>query len=222
MDAIGNRTKDYYPWAKKVNPQYITANTQDANYNPLLASQRTRGELMNQISDPTTARYNMSYQPDLVSGFLQETQRNDSMNRQEQSRVNGYNTQMYNQSEAQNAQIDTDLYNKNTQTLVNRDSENRLRKNNIFHVLNNAVNNRTKETMLQMMYPQFRFDQVSGAPVFTQGLPDGSASPTQSQAPMTDEYRNFMIYKNLSPEEREMWDRLNKIDTTRRTVRTKE
>lgn len=222
LQALGNKSNDYYPWSAKVNPKYETANIQDANYNPLLASQRTRGELLNQISDPSTARYNMTYQPELINGFLQETQRNDQMNRQEQGRVNATNNQIYNSAQAQNAQIDTNLYDKNTQVRVNRDAENKLRENDIMHVINNAVSNRDKATMLKIMYPQFSYDDVMGTPIFMGGLPNGAASPTQGQQPLTDQMRNFQYYMQLSPEGREAYERINKIDTTRRTIRTTE
>ena len=164
----------------------------------------------------------MSYQPDLTTGFLQETQRTDQMNRQDQARVDGYNNQIYNSSEAQNAQIDTDLYNKNTQVRVNRDAERRLRQQDIMRTINNAVNNRDKATMLKIMYPQFQYDDILGTPIFTGGLPNGSPSPNINQVPQTANIQDFLYYSQLTPQQQAMWDRLNKVDTIRRTVRSSE
>jgi len=157
--AAANRPKTYFPWAEKVNPAYINPVFDTPDYNPYLASQATNNDLLQAVSDPNTARANASYQPNLIQGFIQENQRVKGNNLNTAMSTQQYNNQLYNNSQYQNAQIDTNLYDKTIASLEERDQAKQLYKNNLFGAANNMVNNRAKNQLLQLQYPQYSIDE---------------------------------------------------------------
>lgn len=158
-DAIGSKPKTYYPWAQKENPEYITPITDTPDYNAILSSQRTQGDLVNQISDASTARAIGSYQPNVIQGIKGETQRSRQFNIQQNQQAQFYNNQIKNRADSINAQIDTQLYDKNVLSNEQRDQSGSFWKNGIFEAANNMVNNRNQMQAFQVAMPQYTVDE---------------------------------------------------------------
>jgi len=180
--AAGNKPKTYYPWAQKTNPEYIDAITDTPDYNAILSSQRTQGDELNQISDASTARAVGSFQPGLIQGINQETQRSRQFNLQSKQQADFYNNQISNRSNAINAQIDTDLYNKNIMSREQSAIADKLWKDDMFSAANNGINNRNRMQMFQVQNPQFTVDEF-GNYVFNQNGAD-KLNQTKGQSPV--------------------------------------
>lgn len=200
-NAVGNKPKQYRPWAQKINPEYIDPVYDTTNYNPILSAQVSRGELLNQVSSPHAARYNMSYLPETIQGILQETARVHGNNLQIANNAEQMNTQIYNATDQYNIKVQEDLYNKNQMVNANYDTEKKLWKNDIFQTMNSAVNNRDRMTALQSQYPQFKFDPVTGATIFV-----GNNNPLSSSSPKTEWDMLMEKYNSIKdPEEKELF-----------------
>lgn len=159
LNAMTAPINTYYPWAAKPQGAFVNPQFDEPNYYPLQSANRTRMDVMNQSASPTTARAVGSYQPDMVNGIIQETARARGNNLQSYMQAQGANAQTANNISLQDAQIDTDLYNKTVMSKEQRDIAKRLKQQDVSAQGHNLVNNMMQMQYLQSMNPQYR---VSG------------------------------------------------------------
>ncbi|HEY4062325.1 MAG TPA: hypothetical protein VGM30_10515 [Puia sp.] len=159
LNAMASPVNTYYPWAAKPQAAYINPQFDEPNYYPIQSAQRQRMDMLNQVSNPTTARAVGSYQPDQISGIIQETQRARGNNMQAATNAQTFNAQTYDTLSGQNAQIDTGLYDKTVMSKEQRDIAEKLKMQDVQGAAHNMVNNMTEMQYRMAMNPQF---SVSG------------------------------------------------------------
>src|SRR5574343_45465 len=154
-EAISNPINTYYPSTQIPDVQYMNPQLDDPNYYPIQAAQRTRMDMLNQISNPSMARAVGSYQPDQINGIINETQRAHGNNL---STVNGakqFNTQTYNNYAGMFANLKNQHYDKTIMSQEQRDIARRLKSQDIRGVAQNMVGNMQKMQFMKTMFPQY-------------------------------------------------------------------
>lgn len=159
VNAMSAPVHTYYPWAAKPQAAYINPQFDEHNYYPIQSAGRQRQDMLNQVSTPATARAVGSYQPDQISGILQETQRARGNNLQAATNAQSFNAQTFDNISGQNAQIDTNLYDKTVMSKEQHDIATRLKQQDVQYAAHNMVNNMTRMQYMMAMNPQF---SVSG------------------------------------------------------------
>lgn len=144
-----------YPWSAKTDFVAATPQFDDPNYYPMLAANNQRNTMLAQISSPQTARAVASYNPDLVNGFIGETQRARGNNLQIANQFAQFNAGQANQVAGMEAQRQTRDYDNTIKTLDNRDTSRALRRQNISAAMNNADRNRDQMRLLLAQNPQY-------------------------------------------------------------------
>lgn len=191
--------KTFIPQAVQYNPQL-----EDPNYYPMLSAQRTRSEMTNQFGNPQTARATLSYQPDMVQGILGENQRVSSNNLQTVNQAAQYNNQMFNNYNANVANLRTQDYDKNVLTRVNKDTERKLQANDTLGAIGNMRMNRDQMRYYLSQNPQYGLtnpNDYSSSLGFISGR-DRNDSATEQSAPSLEESFNSILNmtKGLKPE----------------------
>ena len=143
------------PWSAKTQPYTVNPQFDDPNYNPMLSANKTRMDVMGQMSNPAIARAVGSYNPDLMSGLVQETQRvrgNDMQAAQQAGYQNASTMNQYAQAEANRVTGD---YNNTVKALDNRDTYMNLRRQNINSTVNQADTVKSQMKYLMAQNPQY-------------------------------------------------------------------
>jgi hypothetical protein len=147
LNAATTPINTYYPWAARPQAAYVDSQFDEPNYYPIQALQRQRMDMLNQTANPSVARAVGSYQPDQIMGIIQETQRARGNNMQAAANAKAFNAQTFNTLSAQNAQIDTGLYDKTIMTKEQRDIARKLKAQDVQNTAHSMINN-----LIQMKY----------------------------------------------------------------------
>ena len=198
-----------YPWSAKQDINLANPVFDNTNYYPIQAAQRSRMDSMNQISNPNMARSVGSYQPDQISGILQETQRVNGNNLQIANSAQANNAQIMNQAGANEAQRQTNLYDNTVKTLDNRFVQNKLAANDFQ--FGNARNN--KAQMAYLLTKNFQmgisnpndYSSLVGFNGNGKGIGDQG---TQQQDEFANLYGKFKQYSGREPDASELMDLL--------------
>lgn len=185
-DAMSTPINTRYPWAAKPDVAYMNPQFDDPNYYPIQQQARQRGELMNQISSPQTARAIASSQGDIINGLIQETARSRGNNLQIANNAQANNAQLYGNHSAQIAGINTGLYDKTVSTLDQADIARKLKREDVRSAAQNMVNNKINMDQYLMRNPQYTVDGAFWNKIkFTQGKGIDEQGSGAQQDPMT-------------------------------------
>jgi hypothetical protein len=156
MMAAATPVKSYAPRMFLPDMQEMQGYYDQPDYNAMLSAGNTRAQMNNTFSNAPAAMAANSYNPDLTQGILQETQRARSNNIQTANQLSQANTQIRNQANMMNAQLQQDNYDKWVKTQEETDIANKLKwRKDVMPAAQNMVNNRINMKRLNMMYPEY-------------------------------------------------------------------
>lgn len=194
----------YYPWSAKMNAITVDPQMDDPNYYPLLSANATRQNGINQISNPSIARAVGSYNPDLMMGLIQETQRARGNNLQSKQQAAMFNAQVLNQAGAQEAGRQTQDYNNTIKTLDNRNESRNLRRENINRSVDNADFMRDQMRYMLAQNPQYTVrdrNNYSSAVMFDNNGKSLANSANQGPNPF-DQFKSIQnAFTGYTPEQ---------------------
>jgi hypothetical protein len=154
--AAATPVKSYAPRMFQPDVQEMQGYYDQPDYNPLLSAANTRMQMNNTFSNVGAAMAANSYNPELTQGILQENQRARTNNLQTANSVSQGNVGIRNQSNALNAQLQQDNYDKWVKTQEERDIAEKLKwRKDVMPAAQNMVNNRIQMKRLNMMYPEY-------------------------------------------------------------------
>lgn len=156
MSAVTSPVKSYAPRMFQPDVQEMQGYYDQPDYNPLLSAANTRMQMNNTFSNTGAAMAANSYNPELTQGLLQETQRARTNNLQTANQISQGNTGIRNQSNALNAQLQQDNYDKWVKTQEETDIAEKLKwRKDVMPAAQNMVNNRIQMKRYNMMYPEY-------------------------------------------------------------------
>ena len=156
MMAAATPVKSYAPRMFQPDVQEMQGYYDQPDYNPLLSAANTRMQMNNTFGNTGAAMAANSYNPELTQGILQETQRARTNNLQTANQISQGNTGIRNQSNALNAQLQQDNYDKWVKTQEETDIANKLKwRKDVMPAAQNMVNNRINMQRYNMMYPEY-------------------------------------------------------------------
>lgn len=154
--AIATPVKSYGPRMFLPDVREVEGVYDQADYNPLLSAANTRAQMNNTFSNTGAAMAANTYNPELMQGLIQETGRARGNNLQMANQVNQANTTLRNQSNAVNAQLMQDNYDKWVKTQEETDIARKLKwRKDVMPAAQNMVNNRINMQRYNMMYPEY-------------------------------------------------------------------
>lgn len=209
----------YYPWSAKADFAQVNPQFDDPNYYPIQSANKTKQDTIAQISNPNIGRAVASYNPDIISGLVQETARSRGSNLQAQSQANMFNAQMFGQASQYDAQRQTGDYNNTIKTLDNRNTANALRRNDINRAVDHADNVRDQMKFLSSQNPQYSIQNPNNYSSDLYYLNNGknlndpgSQQPSDSDLVLND-YNKF---KTMGMAHNEIMDLINVIHNGRK------
>lgn len=156
FSALATPVKSYGPRAFLPDVQEMQGYYDQADYNPLLSQANTRMQMNNTFGNTGAAMAANSYNPELTQGILAETQRARQNNLQTANAIAQGNTGIRNQSNAMNAQLMQDNYDKWVKTQEETDIAEKLKwRKDVMPAAQNMVNNRINMERYNMMYPEY-------------------------------------------------------------------
>lgn len=154
--AATTPVKSYAPRAFMPDVQEMQGYYDQPDYNPMLSQANTRMQMNNTFSNTGAAMAANSYNPELTQGILAETQRARQNNLQTANAISQGNTGIRNQSNAMNAQLMQDNYDKWVKTQEETDIAEKLKwRKDVMPAAQNMVNNRINMERYNMMYPEY-------------------------------------------------------------------
>lgn len=160
LTAASTPVKSFFPRMFQPDVQEMQGVYDQPDFNPLLAAANTRAQMNQTFGNASAAMSANSYNPELMQGLIQETQRARANNLQTANNVSQANTQIRNQANMINAQLAQDNYDKYIRTLEQADIANRLKlRRDVIPAAQNMVNNRINMERFNALYPQY---QVTG------------------------------------------------------------
>jgi hypothetical protein len=156
MSAITTPVKSYGPRMFLPDVREVEGVYDQADYNPLLAAANTRAQMNNTFANTSAAMAANTYNPEMMQGLIQETGRARGNNLQMANQLSQTNTTLRNQSNALNAQLQQDNYDKWVKTQEERDIAEKLKwRKDVVPAAQNMVNNRINMQRYNMMYPEY-------------------------------------------------------------------
>lgn len=156
MSAIATPVKSYGPRAFLPDVQEMQGYYDQPDYNPMLSQANTRMQMNNTFGNTGAAMAANSYNPELMQGLIGETQRARQNNLQTANAISQGNTGIRNQSNAMNAQLLQDNYDKWVKTQEETDIAEKLKwRKDVMPAAQNMVNNRINMERYNMMYPEY-------------------------------------------------------------------
>ncbi len=208
MMAAATPVKSYAPRMFQPDVQEMQGYYDQPDYNPLLSAANTRMQMNNTFSNTGAAMAANSYNPELTQGILQETQRARTNNLQTANQISQANTGIRNQSNALNAQLQQDNYDKWVKTQEETDIANKLKwRKDVMPAAQNMVNNRIQMKRYNMMYPEYAqtgpyWDQTQ----FVRGYGRGDNPTTTTGSGMS----SMTDFINSDPQLKKIWDGASK------------
>lgn len=206
MMAAATPVKSYAPRMFQPDVQEMQGYYDQPDYNPLLSAANTRAQMNNTFGNTGAAMAANSYNPELTQGLLQETQRARTNNLQTANQISQGNTGIRNQSNALNAQLQQDNYDKWVKTQEETDIAEKLKwRKDVMPAAQNMVNNRIQMKRYNMMYPEYAqtgpyWDQTQ----FQRGHSRGENPSTVGSGMSMGEFINS------DPELKKIWDGASK------------
>lgn len=156
MSAISTPVKMYGPRMFLPDVREVEGVYDQPDYNPMLSQSNTRMQMNNQFSNIGAAMAANSYNPELMQGIIGETNRVRGNNLQTANSVAQANAMTRNQSNAMNAQLQQDNYDKWVKTQEEYDIAQKLKwRKDVAPAAQNMVNNRLNMQRYNMMYPEY-------------------------------------------------------------------
>lgn len=156
LTAAATPVKSYAPRMFQPDVQEMQGYFDQPDYNPLLSAANTRMQMNNTFGNIGAAMAANTYNPELSQGLIQETQRARANNLQTANNLSQANTQIRNQANMMNAQLQQDNYDKWVKTQEETDIANKLKwRKDVMPAAQNMVNNRINMEKYNALYPQY-------------------------------------------------------------------